>query len=101
MATLAVLLWLVLGMGGATHVREASAAPSVKTVQVMNGLPEQLCDPTQWHWIINQIDTASHVPAFITVTFSIGGTVQVPLQKTSPRTAAATPSSPTIRPRCT
>jgi uncharacterized repeat protein (TIGR01451 family) len=65
------------------RVGEALAA-STKTVQVMNGLPETLCDPTQWHWIINKIDTESHVPAYITVTWSNGTTTRVNLDKATP-----------------
>src|SRR5438045_1637748 len=73
--------------GTSLQVGEAEAA-TTKTVQVMNGLPETLCDPTQWHWIINQIDDESHAPAFITVTFSPGGTVKVPLEKATPGVVA-------------
>ncbi len=87
-ATFAVLFGLVLGMGDSARVGEANAA-TLKTVQVMNGLPEKLCEPTQWHWIINQIDSASQVPAYITVTFSTGETVRVPLQKTTPPDAGS------------
>ena len=87
-ATFAVLFGLVLGMGDSARVGEANAA-TLKTVQVMNGLPEKLCEPTQWHWIINQIDSASQVPAYITVTFSTGETVRVPLQKTTPPDASS------------
>src|SRR6266511_3896488 len=87
-ATFAVLFGLVLGMGDSARVGEANAA-TLKTVQVMNGLPEKLCEPTQWHWIINQIDSASQVPAYITVTFSTGETVRLPLQKTTPPDASS------------
>jgi hypothetical protein len=82
LSTLLVLAGLVYE-GDALHAGDVSAA-TLKTVQVMNGLPEKSCDSTQWHWIINQIDKASDVPPFITVTFSTGDTVQVPLDKTTP-----------------
>src|SRR5215216_6207257 len=72
--------------GGSLHTGEANAA-TTKTVQVMNGLPETLCDSTQWHWIITGIDNPSLAPEFITVTFSIGGTVNVPLDKVTGGTA--------------
>jgi hypothetical protein len=86
-STLLVLGGLVTAWGaGSLQTGEANAA-TTKTVQVMNGLPETLCDPTQWHWIINQLDDKSLAPAFISVTFSTGGTVQVPLDKVTSGTA--------------
>src|SRR5438067_375806 len=80
LGTALVASGLVPGASDSGRVGEALAA-STKTVQVMNGLPETLCDPTQWHWIINQIDTQAHAPAFITVTWNNGTPVQIPLQK--------------------
>jgi hypothetical protein len=85
-STLLVLGGLIV-QGDALGVGQANAA-TLKTVQVMNGLPETLCDSTQWHWIINQIDDPSHAPAAITVTFSTGQTVQVPLDKVTPGVVA-------------
>jgi len=75
---LAALL-LVQSTSGVLVTGEASAA-STQTIQVMNGLPETRCGPT-WHWIINQISDPSLAPASIRVTFSPGGTVNVPLEK--------------------
>jgi hypothetical protein len=74
---------LAMALGGTLQIREASAA-TTKTIQVMNGLPERLCDPTQWHWIINQLDDPTLAPPSISVTFSPGGTVNVPLDKVTP-----------------
>src|SRR5438105_2387813 len=72
---------VAMAWGGQWLYGGEAVAASTKTVQVMNGLPEKLCDPTQWHWIINQIDDGAPVPDHITVTFSPGGTVSVPLEK--------------------
>src|SRR5579859_3329467 len=80
---LLVLGGLVLQGGSSLQAGDANAA-TLKTVQVMNGLPETLCDPTQWHWIINQIDTFTDIPPSIRVTFSTGETVTVPLSQTAP-----------------
>jgi hypothetical protein len=79
---------LLVPLGGVALTAQDASAATTKTIQVMNGLPESLCDPTQWHWIINQIDTEAHAPASITVTFSPGGTVTVPLDKTTPGVVA-------------
>src|SRR5438067_12009842 len=79
---------LLAFFSGASLQSGEALAASTKTVQVMNGLPETLCDPTQWDWIINQIDTEVHAPAVITVNWNNGTEVRIPLDKTTPGVVA-------------
>ncbi len=39
------------------------------------------CDSTEWHFVINQVDSEANAPASITVSFSGGDVVEVPLDK--------------------
>jgi hypothetical protein len=82
-----VLGAFVMSLGSDVLTAGEASAASTKTIQVMNGLPETRCGP-DWHWIINQIDDESQAPASIRVTFSPGGTVNVPLEKATPGVVA-------------
>src|SRR5215207_1237612 len=81
-----VLGLMAFGVAAGWQTPVAEAQSATKTIQVQNGLPRSLCGP-DWHWIITGISDASLAPASISVTFSIGGTVQVPLEKVTGGTA--------------
>jgi hypothetical protein len=83
----AALVFGGLVMGGDSLIAADASAATLKTIQVQNGLPETLCDPSQWHWVITGLSSASLAPTSISVTFSPGGTVQVPLDKVTGSTA--------------
>ncbi len=44
-------------------------------------LTDHECNSTEWHFVINQVDTELNAPASITVTFSGGDVIEVPLDK--------------------
>ena len=44
-------------------------------------LTDHECNSTEWHFVINQVDSEANAPASITVTFSGGDVLEVPLDK--------------------
>ncbi|MEO5691244.1 MAG: LPXTG cell wall anchor domain-containing protein [Candidatus Saccharimonadales bacterium] len=57
--------------------------PSIAATQPISAkaLTDHDCNETEWHFVINQIDSEVNAPAFITVNFSNGNTVVVAKNK--------------------
>ena len=83
---LAGLALVLLGAGPASgHVAGqviAGQSSDTKLITVKAGsLSDHGCNDSEWHFIINQIDTASDAPATIHVTWANGQSADVPLEK--------------------
>jgi hypothetical protein len=83
--TIAILLAVLVGLatsfliltggGGGTIAHAETREISAKA------LIDHECDATEWHFVINQVDTAANAPASIFVTWANGATEDVPLDK--------------------
>ncbi|HSX44041.1 MAG TPA: hypothetical protein VLE69_01970 [Candidatus Saccharimonadales bacterium] len=58
----------------------AGATLTTKTISA-KALTDHECDPTEWHWVINQISDESLAPASITANFGNGNSEVVSLEK--------------------
>jgi hypothetical protein len=91
--TIAVLLAAVVGlatfvlllMGGGGGVSTAYAQDT-KPITAQ-ALTDHECDSTEWHFLINQIDSEANAPGSISVVWANGGSEAVPLDKFTGKTA--------------
>jgi hypothetical protein len=80
-ALMAALMFMAMaGFGSGTQTALAAKQVSVKQAT----LSDPACNPSspnEWHFVINQIDTAAHAPGSIQVTWSDSSITTVNLQK--------------------
>ena len=84
--TIAILLAGIVGLTTAFLILTGGSAGTIAhaqtTVHVKAGsIADHECDATEWHFVINQINTAANAPASITVFWSDGTSELVPLSK--------------------
>ena len=62
----------------ATSVPKPTHTPQVSGAKAIN---DHECVPTEWHWVLNQLDREADAPRAISVTWANGQTIDVPLEK--------------------
>ncbi|HET7771494.1 MAG TPA: hypothetical protein VFN74_22170, partial [Chloroflexota bacterium] len=67
-----------------TNVPKPTNTPQVSGAKAIN---DHECVPTEWHWVMNQLDREQDAPRAISVTWANGQTFDIPLQKYSGKVA--------------
>ena len=80
---LATFVLLLVGGGGGVSTAYAQDTKPI-TAQA---LTDHECDSTEWHFVINQIDSEANAPGSITVVWANGQSEAVPLDKFTGKTA--------------
>ena len=74
--TITLLVAAIVGLAAAILLMSGSGPGSIAyahgTPITAKGLTDHECDSTEWHFVINQIDSAAKAPKSITVTWANG-----------------------------
>jgi hypothetical protein len=83
--TISLLVAAVVGLAALVFLMSSGGGGSIAyahgTTITAKGLTDHECDSTEWHFVINQIDSAANAPKSITVKWANGAIEEVPLSK--------------------
>jgi hypothetical protein len=82
-------VFFLMSSGGGGSTAYATGTTTIKA----KALTDHECDSTEWHFLINQIESEAKAPASITVTWANGKTEEVPLSKVTGGVAHYTTTS--------